>query len=139
MTLTKTLAWRRSPLTSTCVMLANPTRGSFTRVRNKSLSSTAINSPSFSCRCGFGMNISFVFKAPASDAPTIRRKGPRPSCIVGAGLAPALVLRAPALAPLHWLHTRLDAFLCVGLDNVALVELSEIIKHYATLIASGDL
>src|SRR6266446_7970489 len=56
-TLTKILAWRRSPLTSTCVTLAKPTRGSLTRVRSKSLSSIAINSPSFSCLCGFGMHL----------------------------------------------------------------------------------
>src|SRR5579875_2404813 len=55
MTLTKILAWRRSPLTSTWVMLAKPTRGSLTRVRSRSLTSTAICSPNFSCLCGFGI------------------------------------------------------------------------------------
>src|SRR5437588_10371934 len=34
-------------------MLAKPTRGSLTRVRSSSLSSAVINSPSFSCLCGF--------------------------------------------------------------------------------------
>src|SRR5579864_4503922 len=34
-------------------MLAKPTRGSLTRVRSRSLSSAANNSPSFSCLCGF--------------------------------------------------------------------------------------
>src|SRR6266550_6636563 len=113
-------------------MLTNPTRGSFTRVCNKSLSSTAINSPSFSCRCGFGMNISFVFKGTRKGCPYYTTE--RASYFVySRGGA------CPALAPLHWLHTGLDALLCVGLDNVALFELSEIVKHYATLIAGGDL
>src|ERR1700682_4738691 len=38
-------------------MLAKPTRGSLTRVRSRSLSSTANNSPSFSCLCGFGIRL----------------------------------------------------------------------------------
>jgi len=29
--------------------------------------------------------------------------------------------------------------LCVGFDSIALFEFGEIIKHYATLIASGNL
>src|SRR5689334_2539243 len=36
-------------------MLAKPTRGSLTRVRSRSLSSAANNSPSFSCLCGLGI------------------------------------------------------------------------------------
>src|SRR5437016_1807055 len=108
-------------------MLTNPTRGSFTRVRNKSLSSTAINSPSFSCRCGFGMNISFVFKGTRKGCPYYTTESTSSIMCSRGGACPALVLLAPALEPLHWLHTGLDAFLCVGLNNVALFELSEII------------
>src|SRR2546421_1257152 len=36
-------------------MLTKPTRGSLTRVRSRSLTSAVINSPSFSCLCGFGI------------------------------------------------------------------------------------
>src|SRR6266487_36084 len=129
MTLTKILAWRRSPLTSTCVMLANPTRGSFTRVRSKSLSSAAISSPSFSCRCGFGMDLfpnSFISGSVNDPENHVSQLGDRKG------------LPDNSLA-LVFLCTTLDTLLGIRFDSIAHFKIREIIEQDTTFIATGNL
>src|SRR5438876_3561873 len=120
MTLTKTLAWRRSPLTSTWVMLAKPTRGSLTRVRNSSLSSTAINSPSFSCLCVCGMDLQFsIGQSWLCSQHSYHRK--------------------PAGYNWPYLCSWVDALLYEGLDDIADLKCGEVFEHHTALVAPGDL